>query len=114
VGSNGELYKCWESVGNYREVIGDIRHYQQAGGRMQKWLKYDPFSDEECRGCIALPVCMGGCAQHGMDPKQYDNRCHTFRHTYRQQVLGFVEAAEQGLVTASVAPTGPARPMDGR
>jgi uncharacterized protein len=26
VGSKGELYKCWDSVGNWLEVVGNIRH----------------------------------------------------------------------------------------
>jgi uncharacterized protein len=94
VGSKGELYKCWESVGNQLETIGHIRDYQNLNGRLHKWLKYDPFADTECRSCVALPVCMGGCAQHAMDPLQHENRCGTFRHTYREQVLAFVEAAD--------------------
>jgi uncharacterized protein len=98
IGSKGELYKCWESVGNPKEVIGHIADYDDPSSRTSKWLKYDPFSNQECRSCIALPVCMGGCAHHAMDPLQYENRCGTFRHTFREQVLEFVErASEQGL-----------------
>lgn len=114
VGSDGELYKCWESVGNRLEVIGDIRHYREAGGRMERWLKYDPFADEECRACIALPVCMGGCAAHALDPKQYDNRCHTFRRTYQQQVLRFVDRAERDGGSGSAGPIRPTRVMEPR
>ena len=101
----GELYKCFESVGNRLEVIGDIRNYRETNGRLEKWLKYDPFADSECRDCVALPVCMGGCAHHAMDPKLYDNRCDTFRHSYHEQVLRFATLAEQdgleGLATTS-------------
>ena len=95
VGSKGELYKCLISPGNPLEVIGHIRDYKNVNGRLQKWLNYDPFSNAECRGCIALPVCMGGCAHHAMDSIQYENRCGTFRYNYREQVLSFVEAAER-------------------
>lgn len=95
VGSKGELYKCWESVGNVHEVIGNIREYGNINGRMQKWLKYDPFANPECTACTALPVCMGGCAHHALEPLQYENRCGTFRHNYRERVLAFVETAEQ-------------------
>ena len=96
VGSRGELYKCWMSVGNQHEVVGNIRDYRNPNGRLHKWLKYDPFSDDECRNCIALPGCMGGCAHNAWDPLQHENRCSPFRHTYREQVSAFVEAAAQG------------------
>jgi uncharacterized protein len=94
IGSAGELYKCYVNVGNPHEVIGDIRRYREAGGRLHKWLQYDPFANAECRSCIALPGCMGGCAHHAMDERIADNRCGTFRHTYREQVQRFVELAE--------------------
>jgi uncharacterized protein len=81
-------------------VIGDIRDYQHPNSRIARWLKYDPFANAECRGCIALPVCMGGCAHHAMEALQYENRCGSFRHTYREQVLDFVEVAEARGVTA--------------
>jgi uncharacterized protein len=94
VGSKGELYKCWESVGNALEVVGHIREYQQQNGRLQKWLKYDPFADQECRSCVALPGCMGGCAHHSLVDGLHDNRCDTFRYTYREQVDDYVRKAE--------------------
>jgi len=114
VGSEGELYKCWDSVGNKLEVIGTIFDYQNPNGRLQRWLKYDPFTDDECTSCIALPVCMGGCAHHGMDVIQHENRCSTFRHSFRDQVAAYVDHAERTGATASVAPTGLVRPMDTR
>jgi hypothetical protein len=44
---------------------------------------------------------MGGCAQHAFDKLQYENRCGTFRHTYREQIDEFIDFAEarglQGL-----------------
>jgi uncharacterized protein len=114
VGSQGELYKCWESVGNPHEVIGNVRDYRNPNGRLQKWLKYDPFTNAECRGCIALPVCMGGCAHHAMDPLLYENRCGTFRHVYRERVLDFVEVAERAGDAGQALKVQPDRPMETR
>ena len=101
VGSKGELYKCWESVGSSGEVIGDIRQYTEINGRAERWLRYDPFSNRECRTCVALPVCMGGCAHHGMSALLYDNRCHTFKHSYQEQIIKYARAAATGFIPIS-------------
>jgi uncharacterized protein len=101
VGSEGQLYKCWESVGNSHEVIGHISNYRERNGRLRKWLQFDPFADDECRSCVALPVCMGGCAHHAMDPIQYENRCSTFRYTYREQIDMLIEREARGELTSS-------------
>ncbi len=112
VGSKGEIYKCWESVGNSFEQIGTIWDYSAEDSRWRRWLDYDPFVDDECRSCVALPVCMGGCAHHAMDLLQRENRCDPFRHTYREQVLAFVDAAGDGQ--ALIGPHELARPADRR
>jgi uncharacterized protein len=95
VGAGGELYKCWESVGDPQEVIGHISSWRDPNDRILKWLTYDPFTDEECRSCPALPVCMGGCAHHAMQAKLRDSRCSTFRYTQVEQVDEYVSAAER-------------------
>jgi uncharacterized protein len=92
VGSEGELYKCFDSVGNPNKVFGNVRDYKNANSRVNKWLSYTPFNNHECRDCIALPTCMGGCAHHAFDVNLYDSRCGTFRYTYQEQVLRYVEA----------------------
>jgi uncharacterized protein len=99
VGARGELYKCYDNVGDPREVIGHLRSWRDPNDRVLKWLRYDPFTDEGCRSCIALPTCMGGCAHHQMmDPG--DARCSTFRLTHRRQLEEYADAAEAGRPTA--------------
>jgi uncharacterized protein len=86
VGSRGELYKCTETVGDPSEVVGNLLDWPRPGDRLMKWLTYDPFADAECRSCPALPVCMGGCAYHALDPRTRDSRCSTFRFRHQEQV----------------------------
>jgi uncharacterized protein len=114
VGSRGELYKCWNSVGDPLEIIGHINDVTNMNGRIAKWLTYDPFANSECRSCIALPVCMGGCAHHAFDQDQYENRCGTFRHTYREQVLDFVDDAERRGLDGLIPVASMARRMETR
>ena len=99
VGANGELYKCWDSVGNKQEEIGHLRSWKDPNDRVLKWLRYDPFTDEGCRSCIALPTCMGGCAHHAMLDRAGDSKCSTFRTTYREQVEEYADAAEAAGAT---------------
>ena len=102
VGSEGELYKCWESVGNPGEAIGSVFDKSESLFRDSRWFSYDPFADSECLSCIAFPVCMGGCAHHGMNVLQRENRCHEFRHTYQEQVRAFVCSTSSDNILARV------------
>ena len=91
IGSGGELYKCWETVGSEPQIVGHLSELGRPDSRAAKWLEYDPFADDECRACIALPVCMGGCAHHAMDPLQHENRCGSFRYNYQELVESYVD-----------------------
>jgi uncharacterized protein len=100
VGARGELYKCYDNVGDPREVIGHLRSWQDPNNRVLKWLRYDPFVDEGCRSCIALPGCMGGCA-HNQMISPGDAKCSTFRLTHRRQLEEYADAVAGGRPTAA-------------
>lgn len=62
IGPQGELYKCWNDVGNPNMVYGNL----DTGITNEKvLLDYlsgaDPFEDNSCKKCKLLPVCSGGC-----------------------------------------------------
>jgi uncharacterized protein len=114
VGSEGELYKCWDSVGNPRDVIGSVFAVNELNSRLRKWLAYDPFADDECASCIALPVCMGGCAHHAFDLLQRENRCGTFRHTYHEQITTMIDHLERGGEREYASPVDLVRMMETR
>ena len=111
IGSEGELYKCYESIGNGNEIIGNILDVTHINGREQKWLSYTPFDNEECRSCVALPGCMGGCANHAMDRQLYPNRCGTFRHSYKEQISDRIDLSLGVPVETGypIAPSSPSR-----
>jgi len=88
VGSDGELWKCWDDIGDPTAAIGSIFDYQQAGGEnLAPWLAYDPFEDPHCTTCVALPGCMGGCAHHMFHSEDPTERCGTFRENHAERVL---------------------------
>jgi uncharacterized protein len=91
IGSEGELYKCWESVGHRDQVIGNIRDIDSVNVENNKWINFSPFNNAECRACQVLPVCMGGCAQHAMNLLQYADRCNTFRFEHKRTIEQFID-----------------------
>lgn len=62
IGPEGEVYKCWRSVGNPDQVIGNVRDgkfdmYKYAG-----YLSHGDFThDPECMNCKFVAICGGGC-----------------------------------------------------
>ncbi len=61
IGSDGKLYKCWNVVGIQSECVGEIGKDVKLAEGSLKWLAWDIFQNEMCRGCSILPLCMGGC-----------------------------------------------------
>ncbi len=86
IGPRGELWKCWDEVGDSSAVFGTIHDYHQPSPMIRKWATYSPFDDQQCRGCIALPVCMGGCPQIAFHQTDRDAQCGTFRFNHQRKV----------------------------
>ncbi len=68
VDAAGDLYLCWEHMGDDGLVIGNIEDYLQDREPDERIGVYDTFmasvwpgDDEECMDCKILPVCLGGC-----------------------------------------------------
>ncbi|MEO0162577.1 MAG: radical SAM protein [candidate division WOR-3 bacterium] len=63
IDSEGKVYKCNVSM----EILPPVARIDEEGKcifnsiQLTKWLCKDPFEDENCLNCKALPFCMGGC-----------------------------------------------------
>ena len=62
IGPEGELYKCWNDVGDVTKIVGNIDGAIENQDLLLRYLVgADPFEDPKCKSCILLPVCGGGC-----------------------------------------------------
>lgn len=62
IGPEGELYKCWNDVGDKKQIIGFIDGRITNPTLLLRYLNgADPFDDTTCQKCVLLPVCDGGC-----------------------------------------------------
>lgn len=74
VGPQGEIYKCWNDVGNNERIIGYI--YKEKMTNSSLFYKYmvgsKIYEDIECLNCSLLPICAGKCAFYQLKNK-YEN-----------------------------------------
>lgn len=63
VDAYGYIYKCWHDVGNEDERLGNVDDIEAAlmSSKAAKWIFSDAITNDECRNCKVLPLCMGGC-----------------------------------------------------
>lgn len=63
VDKNGELYRCWNHVGNLKMSSGNVNDGDNL--TLEKnylpWIQWNPIKHPKCRECECLPICIGGC-----------------------------------------------------
>ena len=75
IGPEGELYKCWNDVGKEDRVYGYLDGRITNEPLLFRYLAAsDPFDDEQCKECILLPVCGGGCPYERIKRDYEDNK----------------------------------------
>jgi len=92
-----EIYKCWEFVGQVEHKLGDI---DEAGdfialNKYYDWMTVDPLKNDECRNCVYLPTCGGGCTvvsymKHG---SYHASGCFQIKGVIEKRVLDYIKAA---------------------
>ncbi len=97
---DGKLYKCWGEVGSSRANVGKINLNGSISlnHRLDTWLAYSPFEDEECKRCKIFPLCMGGCVFNSLlfeklhvSPIKKPYRCIPLKYNLEAIVKLFTE-----------------------
>ena len=63
VDNRGELYRCWNYVGNIKMSSGNVNEGENL--TLEKnyfsWIQWNPIRHTKYRECDCLPICMGSC-----------------------------------------------------
>lgn len=91
IGPNGEIYRCWEHVGNSNKIIGYICSNELTNPQLfnQYILEGHCFNDNKCRECGFLPICTGGCPNKRIENqvKKYNNNlCSIYRDDHNKKI----------------------------
>jgi len=93
IGPEGELYKCWEDVGNKRMVVGSIfqdDHISNAELVALYSIGTDPYLDKECLECKIFPICGGGCANRRLRAKHFNEDGLKYCSLYKDNIVKYL------------------------
>lgn len=91
VGPKGELYKCWNDIGNNDRIVGYLDNDNVPNLNILAKYLVGPtmFDEKECKECNLFPICTGGCQYMRLENK-FNNKkfdlC-TNRKNYMENVL---------------------------
>jgi uncharacterized protein len=92
IGPEGEIYKCWNDVGNSKKIVGNLltKEIGNAALLTRYYVAGDPFDDANCINCFHLPTCGGGCP-HSRLAREFDNAVIDTCATIKNNVKEFLE-----------------------
>jgi uncharacterized protein len=94
IGPRGELYRCWNHVGEEKLVVGNVAAPLLPSPVFLRYMLAGFEEDEECLACKFLPICAGGCvdvrlkAQDGLLPGK---DCSRFRYSLEQRLRAYYQ-----------------------
>ena len=89
IDSDGEIYKCWELMGEKTNSIGNIKNIPItiSNSKYYRNILDDPTLDEQCVNCEILPICNGGGCPIYRKDYHFKPTCENYKEMLKQQVI---------------------------
>lgn len=97
IGTDGEIYKCLDTLGDKRWITGQI-----AGSNddrllpewYTRWREWDPMKSDICGNCVLMPLCNGGCPHNSLfAEKKHGTQiiCPDWKSNYQRQIISLIQ-----------------------
>lgn len=97
IGTDGEIYKCLDTLGDKRWITGQI-----AGSNdnrclpewYTRWHEWTPMKSDFCRNCVLMPLCNGGCPHNSLfAEKKHGTQivCPDWKSNYQRQIISLIK-----------------------
>ncbi len=84
---NGDLYKCWNDIGNTSYKFGSINNKYLNKQLQDYYTAWDISQDLECLECKFLPLCMGGCPKKRLQDK--NKQCVMWKYIINEYLYNY-------------------------
>ncbi len=119
IGPKGEMYGCWEDVGQEHMVLGSV-HGDKFATNPELIARYgigtDPHDDAECLECNVFPICGGGCVNKRLRLQQFGEEglehCSPFRESLQEYLEAYLNTRHTKQICNAVLGTGTTPSME--
>lgn len=82
VDNHGEIYRCWNHVGNLKRSCGNVSDFDndKLVSNYLSAMAWNPIHNSKCRDCKYLPICMGGCPDAMINSADGQPICGTVKY----------------------------------
>jgi len=90
IDSNGNITRCVSDTGESEKRMGYIENDGTIiTSNPNSQYDFNPFTDDDCKNCNVLPICMGGCPKYSCTNKLLNGRCSIKENitTYLNQMI---------------------------
>lgn len=103
----GDVYGCWETVGDTKQRIGRYFPELRIGNDfMESWSKINITNLPKCQKCKYALFCAGGCVYRIYDSSISDSFCEDFQICFAKSVVNacreFLQEKSQTLNNSSI------------
>lgn len=96
VDNRGDIYSCWNHVGNLKYSSGNVNDLgEELGKNYLSWIQWNPIKHSKCRECTCLPICIGGCPDAMRNSVDGQPVCGTIKFNLEKILEGFYERLKE-------------------
>ena len=95
----GELYRCWNHVGNKKHSCGNVRDFNndKLNENYLSAIAWNPIKHAKCCECACLPICMGGCPDVVNTSEDGQPVCGTVKYNLDKVLVYYYHKLKGGI-----------------
>ena len=105
VDSSGDIYKCWNEISDKEKCLGNVITGFRDDKNITAFnvMESSGFEDDECKNCLFLYSCMGGCPKFRSENKKLGKEinmvCYSIKNNPKEYLESYFKYKERNSIT---------------